>query len=121
MYYQLIKSTCYYEQHMSRCTILSLEFAAVKRTGTSLMMPGSVMDLVETYILVIVGKCVASVMYCLKVDVVLCGFIFISVEPSALCMLPFGMCRPAWACGPHPISAVRVGVGEKTPPLQRPF
>lgn len=48
-------------------------------------------------------------------------YFFVSVMPSALCMPPFGMCRPAWACGPHPISAVRVGAGEKTPPLQRPF
>lgn len=85
------------------------------------MVPGSVTDLVEAYILVIMGKCEASVMYRLKVYVVLCSFIFISVKPLALCMLLFGMCRPAWACGPHPISAVRVGVGEKTPPLQRPF
>lgn len=85
------------------------------------MMPVTVIDLVEAYISVLMAKCVLSVTYCLKVNVVLCSFIFISVEPSALCMLPIGMCRPAWACGPHPISAVRVGVGEKTPPLQRPF
>lgn len=85
------------------------------------MLPGAVIDLTEAYISVIMAKCVASVMYCLKVSVVLISFIFISVLPSALCMPPFGMCRPAWACGPHPISAVRVGAGEKTPPLQRPF
>lgn len=87
------------------------------------MLPGAVIDLTEAYISVIMSKCVASVMHCLKVSVVLCSFTFFlfSVVPSALCMPPFGMCRPAWACGPHPISAVRVGAGEKTPPLQRPF
>lgn len=30
---------------------------------------------------------------------------------SALRMPPFGMCRPSWAGGPHPISVVRVGRG----------
>lgn len=85
------------------------------------MLPGAVMDLTEAFVSVLMTKCAASVMHCLKVSVVLCSFIFISVVPSALCMPPFGMCRPVWACGPHPISAVRVGAGEKTPPLQRPF
>ena len=38
-------------------------------------------------------------------------YYFVSVKPSALCMPPFGMCRPVWATGPHPISSVRVGAG----------
>lgn len=85
------------------------------------MWPEAVIDLTVSYISVITTECVASVMHCLKVSVVLCSFIFISAARSPLCMPPFGMCRPAWACGPHPIAAVRVGEGEKTPPLQRPF
>lgn len=36
---------------------------------------------------------------------------FLSVESSVLCMPLFGMRRPLWAYGPHPISAVRVEVG----------
>lgn len=34
---------------------------------------------------------------------------FASVNPSALCMPLFGMCRPVWATGPRPISSVRGG------------
>lgn len=85
------------------------------------MLPGALKYLTEAYILVIMTKSVAPVMYCFKASVVLSSLFFISLVPSALCMPPFGVCRPAWACGPHPVSAVRVGAGEKTPPLQRPF
>lgn len=40
------------------------------------MLPGAVIGLTEAYISVIMNKCVASVMHCLKVSVVLCSFIF---------------------------------------------
>lgn len=39
------------------------------------MLPEAVIDLTEAYISVIMNKCVASVMHCLKVSVVLCSFI----------------------------------------------
>lgn len=39
-------------------------------------------------------------------------YYFVFAKPSALCMPPFGMCRPVWATGPHPISSVRVGAEE---------
>lgn len=47
-------------------------------------------------------------------------YYFVSVKPSALCMPPFGMCRPVWATGPHPISSVRVGAegGENATPAE---
>lgn len=47
-------------------------------------------------------------------------YYFASVKPSALCMPPFGMCRPVWATGPHPISSVRVGAegGENATPAE---
>lgn len=119
-----VKSGGYYKQHIRQGSVLLLELYAGKRRGRCLMLPGAVTDLTEAYISVIMSKCATSVMHCLKVSVVFCSFIYLfwlSVVPSALCMPPFGMCRPAWACGPHPVSAVRVGAGEKTPPLQRPF
>lgn len=48
---------------------------------------------------------------------------FASMNPSALCMPLFGMCRPVWATGPHPISLVRVGAegGRKRHPCRDHF
>lgn len=41
------------------------------------MLPGAFIVLTEAYISVIMTKCVASVMQCLKVSVVLCSFFLI--------------------------------------------
>lgn len=43
------------------------------------MLPGAVIDLTEAYISLIMSKCVASVMHCLKVSVVLCSYIYLFI------------------------------------------
>ena len=63
------------------------------------MLPGAVIDLTEAYISVIMTKCVASVMYCLKCLLSSAALFVISVMPSALGMPLFGS---VGRCGPQP-------------------